>query len=92
MQDGIEEANREDEGFYVRSGIVTVLRNAEVTERMRVHGGCMHLCIGTSELAPYGFKGFLANDLDLDVECIRLLPRAGIVRLSLLLEHVIREL
>lgn len=57
MQDGIEEANREDEGFYVRSGIVTVLRNAEVIELMRVHGGCMRLCmlrIGTSELAPYG--------------------------------------
>ena len=31
-QDGIEEANREDEGFYIRSGIVTVLRNAEVAD------------------------------------------------------------
>lgn len=29
-QEGIEEANKEDEGFYIRSGIVTVLRNAEV--------------------------------------------------------------
>jgi len=29
-KDGIEEANRESEGFYIRSGIVTVLRNAEV--------------------------------------------------------------
>lgn len=29
-KDGIDEANREDEGFYIRSGIVTVLRNAEV--------------------------------------------------------------
>jgi glucose-1-phosphate adenylyltransferase len=27
---GIEEANREEEGFYIRSGIVTVLRNAEI--------------------------------------------------------------
>jgi len=31
-KDGIEEANREDEGFYVRSGIVTVLRNAEIPD------------------------------------------------------------
>ena len=31
-KDGIEEANREDEGFYIRSGIVTVLRNAEVPD------------------------------------------------------------
>lgn len=29
-KDGVEEANRENEGFYIRSGIVTVLRNAEV--------------------------------------------------------------
>ena len=29
-KDGIEEANRESEGFYIRSGIVTVLRNAEI--------------------------------------------------------------
>ena len=29
-KDGIEEANKESEGFYIRSGIVTVLRNAEV--------------------------------------------------------------
>lgn len=29
-KDGIEEANREDEGLYIRSGIVTVLRNATV--------------------------------------------------------------
>ena len=31
-QEGIDEANREDEGFYIRSGIVTVLRNAEVVD------------------------------------------------------------
>lgn len=36
-QDGIEEANREDEGFYVRSGIVTVLRNAEVRSHIILH-------------------------------------------------------
>ncbi len=29
-KEGVEEANREDEGFYVRSGIVTVLRNADI--------------------------------------------------------------
>uniref|UniRef100_A0A7S3XE97 Glucose-1-phosphate adenylyltransferase n=1 Tax=Picocystis salinarum TaxID=88271 RepID=A0A7S3XE97_9CHLO len=29
-KDGVEEANREDEGLYIRSGIVTVLRNATV--------------------------------------------------------------
>jgi glucose-1-phosphate adenylyltransferase len=29
-KDGIDEANRESEGFYIRSGIVTVLRNAEI--------------------------------------------------------------
>lgn len=29
-KDGVDEANREDEGFYIRSGIVTVLRNAEI--------------------------------------------------------------
>ena len=31
-QEGIEEANREDEGFYIRSGIVTVLRNAVIPD------------------------------------------------------------
>jgi glucose-1-phosphate adenylyltransferase len=31
-KEGIEEANREDEGFYIRSGIVTVLRNAEIKD------------------------------------------------------------
>ena len=31
-QEGIEEANKEAEGFYIRSGIVTVLRNAEVAD------------------------------------------------------------
>ena len=31
-KEGIEEANREAEGFYIRSGIVTVLRNAEVAD------------------------------------------------------------
>jgi len=30
VQEGVEEANREDEGFYIRSGIVTVLRNADI--------------------------------------------------------------
>ncbi|CAG9467600.1 unnamed protein product [Pedinophyceae sp. YPF-701] len=29
---GVEEANREDEGIYIRSGIVTVLRNATVDD------------------------------------------------------------
>ena len=62
MQDGIEEANREDEGFYVRSGIVTVLRNAEVIERMSVHGGCVcaFARINSSELVL--FKVLLSND------------------------------
>lgn len=31
-KEGVEEANREGEGFYIRSGIVTVLRNAEVND------------------------------------------------------------
>ena len=31
-KEGVEEANREGEGFYIRSGIVTVLRNAEVAD------------------------------------------------------------
>lgn len=29
-KEGVEEAEREDEGFYIRSGIVTVMRNAEI--------------------------------------------------------------
>lgn len=35
-KDGIEEANREKEGFYIRSGIVTVLRNAEVPDETQL--------------------------------------------------------
>ena len=31
-KEGIDEANREKEGFYIRSGIVTVLRNAEIPD------------------------------------------------------------
>ena len=31
-KEGIEEANMESEGFYIRSGIVTVLRNAEIPD------------------------------------------------------------
>eukprot|EP00891_Asterochloris_glomerata_P007782 jgi/Astpho2/7782/Aster-06074 len=31
-KDGIEESNRENDGFYIRSGIVTVLRNAEIKD------------------------------------------------------------
>ena len=31
-KEGIEESNREHEGFYIRSGIVTVLRNAEIKD------------------------------------------------------------
>ncbi|KAK9816749.1 hypothetical protein WJX72_004543 [[Myrmecia] bisecta] len=31
-KEGIEESNREPEGFYIRSGIVTVLRNAEIKD------------------------------------------------------------
>ena len=29
---GVEEANREEEGIYIRSGIVTVLRNASIPD------------------------------------------------------------
>ena len=31
-KEGIEEANMEDQGFYIRSGIVTVLRNAVIAD------------------------------------------------------------
>lgn len=31
-KEGVEESNREDEGFYIRSGIVTVCRNAEIPD------------------------------------------------------------
>ncbi|MGB3559703.1 MAG: glucose-1-phosphate adenylyltransferase, partial [Geitlerinemataceae cyanobacterium] len=29
-KEGVEEANREDQGFYIRSGIVVVLKNAVI--------------------------------------------------------------
>ncbi|MGL5805834.1 MAG: glucose-1-phosphate adenylyltransferase [Xenococcaceae cyanobacterium] len=32
-KDRVDEANREDEGFYIRSGIVVVLKNATIAER-----------------------------------------------------------
>ena len=31
-KDGVEESNREDEGFYIRSGIVTVLNNSTIPD------------------------------------------------------------
>ena len=31
-KEGIEESNLESKGFYIRSGIVTVLRNAEIPD------------------------------------------------------------
>ena len=33
---GVEEAVREDEGLYIRSGIVCVLRNAEIPDGTKV--------------------------------------------------------
>jgi glucose-1-phosphate adenylyltransferase len=33
-KDRVEEADREDEGFYIRSGIVTVLRGATIPDDM----------------------------------------------------------
>ena len=34
--DGVDEAVREDEGLYIRSGIVCVLRNAEIPDGTKV--------------------------------------------------------
>ena len=31
-KEGLEESNQEDKGFYIRSGIVTILRNAEIKD------------------------------------------------------------
>ncbi len=31
-QEGIEESNQEAKGYYIRSGIVTILRNAEIKD------------------------------------------------------------
>ena len=31
-QEGLEESNQEAKGFYIRSGIVTILRNAEIKD------------------------------------------------------------
>lgn len=31
-KEGVEESNLESQGFYIRSGIVTVLRNAEIKD------------------------------------------------------------
>ena len=31
-QERVEEANREDDGFYIRSGIVVVLKNATIPD------------------------------------------------------------
>ena len=31
-KDGVEESNQEGKGFYIRSGIVTILRNAEIED------------------------------------------------------------
>ena len=35
-KEGVEEAVREDEGLYIRSGIVCVLRNAEIPNGTQV--------------------------------------------------------
>lgn len=35
-KEGVEEAVREDEGLYIRSGIVCVLRNAEIADGTQV--------------------------------------------------------
>lgn len=31
-KEGLEESNQEGKGFYIRSGIVTILRNAEIKD------------------------------------------------------------
>jgi len=35
-KEGLEESNQEGKGFYIRSGIVTILRNAEIKDGTQI--------------------------------------------------------
>ena len=35
-KEGVEESNQESKGFYIRSGIVTILRNAEIKDGTQI--------------------------------------------------------